>query len=208
APRRRSRSRTERRCPPRSAGCSRTYPRDRRSGARPGMPYARTRARASGRSRHWSGCWRCRGPTAGEGLLDSAARVGSVSREPGAVRRGRLLRAWREGRTGPLALALTPAAWAYRAGLLAREGAYARGWLTRGRLPCPVVSVGNLTVGGTGKTPAVEMVARWLVDEGRRVAIVSRGYGRRPAAPVELVSDGGGPRVSAERAGEEPLLLS
>jgi tetraacyldisaccharide 4'-kinase len=52
------------------------------------------------------------------------------------------------------------------------------------------------------------MVARWLADEGRRVAIVSRGYGRRPAAPVELVSDGGTPRLSAERAGDEPLLLA
>jgi tetraacyldisaccharide 4'-kinase len=51
-------------------------------------------------------------------------------------------------------------------------------------------------------------VARWLVDEGRRVAVVSRGYGRRPAAAVELVSDGGAPRVSAERAGDEPLLLA
>ena len=131
-----------------------------------------------------------------------------MTREPGAGRRGRLLRAWREGRIGPLGLGLAPAAWAYRAGVLAREGAYARGWLRRGRLPCPVVSVGNLVVGGTGKTPAVEMVARWLSDEGRRVAIVSRGYGRHPAAPVELVSDGSAPRLSAERAGDEPLLLA
>ena len=68
--------------------------------------------------------------------------------------------------------------------------------------------MGNLTLGGTGKTPTVEMVARWLRDEGRRVAIVSRGYGRRPGAPVELVSDGGAPRLSAERAGDEPLLLA
>jgi tetraacyldisaccharide 4'-kinase len=131
-----------------------------------------------------------------------------VTREPSAVRRGRLLRRWREGRTGPLGLALAPAAWVYRAGALVREGAYARGWLSRGRLRCPVVSIGNLTVGGTGKTPAVEMVARWLTDEGRRVAIVSRGYGRRPAAPVEVVSDGGAPRLSAERAGDEPVLLA
>jgi len=109
---------------------------------------------------------------------------------------------------GPLGLALAPAAWAYRAGALVREGAYARGWLARGRLACPVISVGNLTVGGTGKTPAVEMVARWLVDEGRRVAIVSRGYGRQPTAPVELVCDGGVPRLSARNAGDEPLLLA
>jgi tetraacyldisaccharide 4'-kinase len=92
--------------------------------------------------------------------------------------------------------------------LIARETAYRRGWLARGRLPCAVVSVGNLAVGGTGKTPAVEMVARWLTEDGRRVAIVSRGYGRHPGAPVELVSDGVAPRLSAERAGDEPLLLA
>jgi tetraacyldisaccharide 4'-kinase len=107
-----------------------------------------------------------------------------------------------------LGFALTPAAWAYRAGLAVREAAYARGFLTRGRLPCPVVSVGNLTVGGTGKTPAVELVARWLADGGARVVVLSRGYGRRPGAPVDLVSDGGEPRLSAERAGDEPLLLA
>lgn len=126
----------------------------------------------------------------------------------GATRRARLIRAWREGRAGPLGLALTPVSWAYRAGLAVRETAYARGLLARGRLPCPVVSVGNLTVGGTGKTPAVELVARWLVDDGRRVVIVSRGYGRRAGAPVELVSDGGAPSLPVERAGDEPLLLA
>ncbi len=131
-----------------------------------------------------------------------------MTTELGAIRRARLVRAWREGRAGPLRLALTPIAWAYRAGLAVRETAYARGLLARGRLPCPVVSVGNLTVGGTGKTPAVELVARWLVDDGRRVVVVSRGYGRRAGAPVELVSDGGGPRLPAERAGDEPSLLA
>jgi tetraacyldisaccharide 4'-kinase len=105
-------------------------------------------------------------------------------------------------------IALTPVAWAYRAGFLVRDLAYRRGWFTRGRLSCAVVSVGNLTVGGTGKTPAVELVARWLTEDGRRVVIVSRGYGRRPGAPVELVSDGGAPRLPAERAGDEPLLLA
>jgi tetraacyldisaccharide 4'-kinase len=124
------------------------------------------------------------------------------------VWRGRLVRAWREGRAGSLGLVLTPAAWAYRASLGMREVAYGRGWLVRGRLPCPVVSVGNLTVGGTGKTPAVEMVARWMAEEGRRVAIVSRGYGRRAAGPIELVSDGGAPMLTAERAGDEPVLLA
>ena len=127
---------------------------------------------------------------------------------PGAIRRARLARAWRDGRLGLIGSLLAPAAWAYRAGLAARESAYARGLLTSGRLSCPVVSVGNLALGGTGKTPTVELVARWLGAEGRRVAIVSRGYGRRVDEPVELVSDGGPPRLSAERAGDEPFLLA
>jgi tetraacyldisaccharide 4'-kinase len=131
-----------------------------------------------------------------------------MRREPGALRRGRLVRAWREGRPGALRVALAPAAWLYRGGLAIREAAYQSGWFHRGRLACPVVSVGNLTVGGTGKTPSVEFVARRLTDGGRRVAIVSRGYGRRSSAPVELVSDGSGPRVPVDHAGDEPLLLA
>ena len=131
-----------------------------------------------------------------------------VTAEPAAVRRARLARAWREGHSGVLRLGLAPAAWAYRVGLVLREAAYARGLLASGRLACPVVSVGNLTVGGTGKTPAVELVARWLLDAGRRVAVVSRGYGRKPGAAIELVSDGTGPKLPAARAGDEPLLLA
>jgi tetraacyldisaccharide 4'-kinase len=124
-----------------------------------------------------------------------------------AVRRARLVQAWQEGLPRGARVMLAPATWAYRALLAAREAAFARGLLSRGRLPCPVVSVGNLTVGGTGKTPVVECVARWLQEDGFRVAVVSRGYGRR-GAPVELVSDGGGPLVDAERAGDEPVLLA
>jgi tetraacyldisaccharide 4'-kinase len=120
----------------------------------------------------------------------------------------RVAAAWRAGLPGPLGLALTPLAWGYRAGLAAREAAYAGGLLRRGRAGCPVVSIGNLTVGGTGKTPAVELVARWLAEDGRRVAVVSRGYGRRRGAPVEIVSDGGAVLADVDRAGDEPLLLA
>ncbi len=120
----------------------------------------------------------------------------------------RLAAAWRAGLPAPLGLALTPVAWGYRAGLVAREAAYAGGLLRRGRAGRPVVSIGNLTVGGTGKTPAVELVARWLAEDGRRVAVVSRGYGRRRGAPVEIVSDGRAVLADVERAGDEPLLLA
>jgi tetraacyldisaccharide 4'-kinase len=58
-----------------------------------------------------------------------------------------------------------------------RNAAYRRGWLRSERMPVPVVSVGNLTAGGTGKTPCVEYVARFYRNLDRRVAILSRGYG-------------------------------
>ncbi len=58
-----------------------------------------------------------------------------------------------------------------------RNGMYERGWKERHKAPVPVVSVGNLTVGGTGKTPCVEHVARFYRGRGLRVAVLSRGYG-------------------------------
>jgi tetraacyldisaccharide 4'-kinase len=67
--------------------------------------------------------------------------------------------------------ALYGAAWAVR------QAALATGCLTQVRLPCPVVSVGNLTTGGTGKTPVVKALARHWLSQGRRVVILSRGYG-------------------------------
>ncbi len=71
------------------------------------------------------------------------------------------------------------AALLYRAGLFVRERAYRRWPHWARHLPCPVISIGNLTVGGTGKTPAVEWLCRELVALGKRPLIVSRGYGRR-----------------------------
>lgn len=59
-----------------------------------------------------------------------------------------------------------------------RNHAFDRGWKTSHRVGIPVVSVGNLTLGGTGKTPMVEWVARWFRARGVRVAILSRGYGQ------------------------------
>src|SRR3989338_5929199 len=66
---------------------------------------------------------------------------------------------------------------AYRAAVALRNAAYDRGWRRSVRLPCRVVSVGNLTVGGTGKTTCVELITRKLAAQGRRVALLSRGYG-------------------------------
>ncbi|MFO0847371.1 MAG: tetraacyldisaccharide 4'-kinase [Gemmataceae bacterium] len=87
----------------------------------------------------------------------------------------------RRERTNPAArLARAGLWWArlpYGAGVWVRNRAFDRGWKKAARLPVPVVCVGNLTVGGTGKTPVVEAVARFYRDLGLQVAIVSRGYG-------------------------------
>lgn len=76
------------------------------------------------------------------------------------------------------------------------------------RLPCPVVSVGNLTVGGTGKTPVTIWIARQLLQQGKRVAVLSRGYGGSYTGTAAIVSDGQTMLLTPEQAGDEPYLLA
>lgn len=74
---------------------------------------------------------------------------------------------------------------------------------------CPVVSVGNLAMGGRGKTPTAALVARLLVEAGERPALLSRGYRRRdPVDGVVVVSDGRHILADVDRSGDEPLLLA
>lgn len=75
-------------------------------------------------------------------------------------------------------------------------------------LGCPVVSVGNLVVGGSGKTPIVAMLAALLRDAGYAPAILSRGYKRRGHAPLVIVSDGHRVVAGVEASGDEPQLLA
>lgn len=71
------------------------------------------------------------------------------------------------------------------------------------------MSIGNLTVGGSGKTPVVEYVSRLLLDHGERPAILTRGYGRRLSPRgVTVVSDGTAVRAALDTAGDEPLMLA
>ncbi len=89
-----------------------------------------------------------------------------------------------------------------------REKLYRRGMLQSYRLEVPVISVGNLTMGGTGKTPMVQYLARLLQNNGFHPAIVSRGYGGTAKGRVNLVSDGSTLLLDAEIAGDEPRLLA
>jgi len=120
---------------------------------------------------------------------------------------------WLEGRdeTWPRRLALAPLApvgWVYGAAASLHRAVYARGFATRRRLASHVVSVGGLLVGGTGKTPLALWLAAGLHRRGRKVALASRGYGRKGGDPVTVVSDGRYVRGRVETSGDEPMLLA
>lgn len=70
-----------------------------------------------------------------------------------------------------------------------------------------VISIGNITLGGTGKTPTVITLAKWLKDKGKKVVVLSRGYGRQ-ARGLVVVSNGEKNLVTLEEAGDEPYLLA
>lgn len=90
-----------------------------------------------------------------------------------------------------------------------RRVRYTRDSSLRRRLQRPVVSIGNLRVGGSGKTPVALYIARMLVAAGERPAVLTRGYARRVAlAGVTVVSDREGVRASLATAGDEPLMLA
>ena len=98
--------------------------------------------------------------------------------------------------------------------LYGRVATARRAWFNRRphtvrRLPHPVVSVGNLAVGGSGKTPVAALVARILLEHGERPAILSRGYARRERLDgVVVVSDGHAVVETPARAGDEPFMLA
>jgi len=85
---------------------------------------------------------------------------------------------------------------------------YDWGWFAQRKLPVSVLSVGNLTLGGTGKTPVVIVLVDWLLAQGKRVAILSRGYRRTSTDPFLLVSDGERLLVNPKEAGDEPFLMA
>jgi tetraacyldisaccharide 4'-kinase len=105
-------------------------------------------------------------------------------------------------------LILPPLSALYRAVTQTRLAAYNRGLLSVTKLPAPVISIGNLTTGGTGKTPLVEWVCRILARKHRKVCILTRGYGRSNGGSRVIVSDGFTVLTNSAEAGDEPLLLA
>ena len=120
----------------------------------------------------------------------------------------RLTKLWYRDAAGasgfqPLSWGLRPLSWLYAAVVGVRRSAYSHHWLATHRVGKPVIVVGNLTVGGTGKTPLVIWLARHLTERGLKVGIVSRGYGSQAGEAPRLVSGAS----NWQDVGDEPLLL-
>ena len=118
-----------------------------------------------------------------------------------------LRRYWEEPDTPIVTAGLSLLSVGYRMALAARDLAYRGGVLRTGRLPCPVISVGNITLGGSGKTPMVELIVRALKELGVGPAVVSRGYGRDTRG-VHVVADQQSLKLGPRAAGDEPFMLA
>lgn len=103
---------------------------------------------------------------------------------------------------GPLARLLYPVSQLYRSLVAVRRRLYAWGWKRATRLPVPVVVVGNVVVGGAGKTPTTIATVRHLIARGWRPGVVSRGHGRRGTQAMAVARDS-----LASDCGDEPLLI-
>ncbi|MGZ5194841.1 MAG: tetraacyldisaccharide 4'-kinase, partial [Ramlibacter sp.] len=110
-------------------------------------------------------------------------------------------RAWL--RRGALAWLLLPASLLFGLVVTIRRAAYRLGWMRSERVPVPVIIVGNVVAGGSGKTPVVIALVRHLRARGIAVGVVSRGYGRRTAGCREVRATD-----APEDTGDEPLLIA
>ena len=111
-------------------------------------------------------------------------------------------------RNHPFLITMMPFSFAYGAIVALRNQLYDRGILKQVKLPCPVISIGNITAGGTGKTPMTVLTANGLKARGFRPAVLSRGYGGCLTTSGNIVSDGASTLLSPEEAGDEPVLIA
>ncbi len=111
-------------------------------------------------------------------------------------------------RTHPFLITMLPFSFVYGAIVALRNQLYDRGILKQIKLPCPVISIGNITAGGTGKTPMTVLTANGLKAHGFRPAVLSRGYGGNLTTSGNIVSDGTNILLSPDAAGDEPVLIA
>lgn len=107
-----------------------------------------------------------------------------------------------------LTLLLAPLGQVYALIQQLRAGLYRVGLMKGLRLPRPVISIGNITAGGTGKTPVTAYIARLLLKQGYKVAVLSRGYGGSLEGQAVVVSDGVTVMLGPRECGDEPYLLA
>jgi tetraacyldisaccharide 4'-kinase len=105
-------------------------------------------------------------------------------------------------------IALAPFGALYSAAIKARSAGYQTRFLKTHKVSVPVISVGNITVGGTGKTPLVHWLAERLADNGRKVGILTRGYRRENAKEQVIVSDGERILSDVANSGDEAMMLA
>lgn len=103
---------------------------------------------------------------------------------------------------------LAPLAAGFKLGVAIRRAAYRHGWLKAHRLNHPVVSVGNLTTGGTGKTPLVRYIAEMLRNRGWKPSILTRGYGRRNDQEAVVLTPAEERKADPLDVGDEPAMLA
>ncbi|HEV2904778.1 MAG TPA: tetraacyldisaccharide 4'-kinase, partial [Pyrinomonadaceae bacterium] len=104
-------------------------------------------------------------------------------------------------------IALAPLSLVYGAAVKVRSALYRNGILKTQSVGVPVISVGNITTGGTGKTPLVEWIASHLAARGHRVCVLTRGY-RRASSERVLVSDGERIVADTHESGDEAIMLA
>ncbi len=135
--------------------------------------------------------------------IEVCPRVAATDQNTAMTFAERLVLDWYASGLTPLTAVLAPIAPLFRAVTVARRGLYRSGALRSDRLPVPVVVIGNITVGGSGKTPLAIALAEALAARGWHPGIVSRGYGAENSAPRAVTGD-----ATADNVGDEPLLLA
>jgi tetraacyldisaccharide 4'-kinase len=137
------------------------------------------------------------------GLYNAAMRFSHMSRRFDSFLYRKEKSPWEKTLLFSLTLLSLPYGWAVRVRLLL----YKLGVKRSKRLPCPVISVGNITVGGTGKTPLVMALAGGLAKRGVRTGVLTRGY-KGTKTSGHVASDGQSILLTPEEAGDEPYLMS